>query len=318
MVHDLYYRYGFDEVSGNFQQDNYGRGGRDNDAVIAYAQGGGESNNARFRSPPDGKNGRCHMNLWDFVSPDRDGDLDASILIHELTHVLSTRLTGGPANSGCLGFDESGGLGEGWGDFLAITIRSTQGDGDGDGDYAIGDWAYNDINGSRHYLYSTNPTVNPQTYATMNQPRYWGEHAIGEIWAEALWIVLRGLIQKHGFSSTFFPPQPLEDGSIPVGAFYRSQAVGKPLVPRHGNTLMFQLVILAMKLQPCRPSFFDARNAIIEADRMLTGGENFCELWMGFSLSGLGIDASLRDADPWGGSHRTGGLKVPVECQLVA
>lgn len=48
MVHDLYYRYGFDEVSGNFQQDNYGRGGRDGDAVIANAQDGSGYNNANF------------------------------------------------------------------------------------------------------------------------------------------------------------------------------------------------------------------------------------------------------------------------------
>ena len=40
MVHDLYYRYGFDEVAGNFQQYNFGRGGKENDAVIANAQDG--------------------------------------------------------------------------------------------------------------------------------------------------------------------------------------------------------------------------------------------------------------------------------------
>lgn len=41
------------------------------------------------------------------------GDLDAGIIIHEYTHGVSTRLTGGPANSGCLGWGEPGGLGEG-------------------------------------------------------------------------------------------------------------------------------------------------------------------------------------------------------------
>lgn len=52
MVHDLYYRYGFDEVSGNFQQHNFGRGGRENDAVIANAQDGSGFNNANFMTPP--------------------------------------------------------------------------------------------------------------------------------------------------------------------------------------------------------------------------------------------------------------------------
>ncbi|EUC58275.1 extracellular elastinolytic metalloproteinase, partial [Rhizoctonia solani AG-3 Rhs1AP] len=74
----------------------------------------------------------------------------------------------------------------------------------------------------------------------MNELRYWGKHDVGEIWVEALWIVLHRLILKHGFSSTLFPPQPPEDGSVPAGDFYRSQAVGKPLVPKHGNALMVQ------------------------------------------------------------------------------
>jgi extracellular elastinolytic metalloproteinase len=55
------------------------------------------------------------MYLWNTANPYRDGDLEAGIVIHELAHGLSTRLTGGPANSGCLGWGESGGMGEGWG-----------------------------------------------------------------------------------------------------------------------------------------------------------------------------------------------------------
>ena len=44
----------------------------------------------------------------------RDGDLEAGIVIYELSHGLSIRLTGGLTNSGCLGWGESGGMGEGW------------------------------------------------------------------------------------------------------------------------------------------------------------------------------------------------------------
>jgi extracellular elastinolytic metalloproteinase len=60
-----------------------------------------------------------------------------------------------------------------------------------------------------------------------------------------------------------------------------------------------------MKLQPCRPSFFDARDAIIQADEILTGGENFCTLWQGFSKRGLGPDARVDGRTPWGGGIRT-------------
>ena len=59
-----------------------------------------------------------------------------------------------------------------------------------------------------------------------------------------------------------------------------------------------------MKLQKCRPSFFDARDAIIQADQVLTGGENFCALWKGFGDRGLGPDADVKGRTDWGGGIR--------------
>jgi len=38
MLHDIFYNYGFDEASGNFQKNNYGKGGFDNDFVINEVQ----------------------------------------------------------------------------------------------------------------------------------------------------------------------------------------------------------------------------------------------------------------------------------------
>jgi len=116
--------YGFDEVAGNFQQHNFGRGGEEGDAVIANAQDGSGFNNANFMTPPDGQNGRCRMYLWNTANPYRDGDLEAGIVIHELSHGLSIRLTGGPANSGCLGWGESGGMGEGWGGRWTLRMQT--------------------------------------------------------------------------------------------------------------------------------------------------------------------------------------------------
>ncbi|KAI0822155.1 Fungalysin metallopeptidase-domain-containing protein [Trametes gibbosa] len=316
MVHDLYYRYGFNEVAGNFQQHNFGRGGRENDAVIANAQDGSGYNNANFMTPPDGQNGRCRMYLWNTANPYRDGDLEAGIVIHELSHGLSTRLTGGPANSGCLGWGEAGGMGEGWGDFLATTIRSNK----VYSDYAMGSWAANRDNGIRNYPYSLNETVNPSTYQTLDKPGYWGVHAIGEVWAQILWVVSQKLIEKHGFVDDLFPPKPLADGTIPEGDFYRkaeftADGQKKPLVPKHGNSLAVQLVLDGMKLQPCRPSFFNARDAIIAADKTLTGGENFCALWEGFASRGLGVDADVKNRSPWGGGVRKNGFSVHTDCQ---
>lgn len=63
-IHDIMYQYGFDEESGNFQLNNYGKGGLGNDYVKADAQDGSGTNNANFQAPPDGENGRMQMYLW--------------------------------------------------------------------------------------------------------------------------------------------------------------------------------------------------------------------------------------------------------------
>ena len=236
MIHDFYYRYGFNEVAGNFQQYNFGRGGEEGDAVIANAQDGSGYNNANFMTPPDGRNGRMRMYLWNTALPYRDGDMEAGIVIHEYSHGLSTRLTGGPANSGCLGWGESGGMGEGWGDFFATTIRSNR----KYSDYAMGAWAANRVTGIRHFVYSVDDKLNPSTYKTLDKPGYWGVHAIGEVWAEMLWVVLQKLIEKHDYSDDMFPPAG-PNGFVPRGHHFWRQ--DKELyVPRHGNTLMIQYV----------------------------------------------------------------------------
>ena len=65
MLHDIFYEYGFDEASGNFQQNNYGNGGNGNDYVFADAQDGSGTNNANFATPGDGAKPRMQMFLWD-------------------------------------------------------------------------------------------------------------------------------------------------------------------------------------------------------------------------------------------------------------
>ncbi|ORX33984.1 putative extracellular elastinolytic metallo proteinase precursor [Kockovaella imperatae] len=316
MYHDLTYRLGFDELAGNFQAHNFGKGGNGGDPVIANAQDGSGMNNANFMTPPDGTSGRMRMYVWDTATPYRDGDIEAGIIIHELSHGLSTRLTGGPMNSGCLGFGEAGGMGEGWGDAIATLIRQIEEHksfSNGTDVYSMGSWAANRELGIRHYKYSTDEAVNPSTYKILDKPAYWGVHAIGEVWAEMLFIMSQRLVEKYGFSSTLFPPI---DTSIPNDYYVNTASVdakGKPtpLVPKHGNTLALQLILDGMKLQPCRPSFFDARDAIIQADLMLTGGENACLIWKAFAERGLGIDAGIINKSPWGPGIRTDGFKIP-------
>ena len=66
--HDIYYRYGFDEASGNFQANNYGRGGLEGDYVRCEAADGSGTNNANFSTPTEPTPGtgvpRMQMFLW--------------------------------------------------------------------------------------------------------------------------------------------------------------------------------------------------------------------------------------------------------------
>ena len=68
IVHDVMYRYGFDESSGNFQEINYTGEGFGGDSVIAEAQDGSGFNNANFVTPPDSRNGR--MQMFIFLAPE--------------------------------------------------------------------------------------------------------------------------------------------------------------------------------------------------------------------------------------------------------
>ncbi|WP_292010717.1 T9SS-dependent M36 family metallopeptidase, partial [Chryseobacterium sp.] len=67
-VHDIFYKFGFTETAKNFQQNNWGLGGMDDDSVYAEAQDGGGTDNANFSSPPDNYNGWMQMYMWSPVN----------------------------------------------------------------------------------------------------------------------------------------------------------------------------------------------------------------------------------------------------------
>ncbi len=117
-IHDITYKYGFTEAAFNFQNNNFGKGGKANDRVTVSVQDSAGTDNADFSTPPDGQSGAMRMFLWDLTSPQRDGALENDIVSHENTHGLTNRLTGGGTGR-CLQTTEAGGLGEGWSDAFA-------------------------------------------------------------------------------------------------------------------------------------------------------------------------------------------------------
>ena len=124
-MHDQLYDLGFTEASGNFQNDNFGRGGAGQDAVQADVQDGAtlldysHRNNSTFSTPPDGMSGRMELYLFTGPDPYRDGGLDSEDIVHEYCHGLTTRLVGGGAGISAL---QTEGMGEGWSDFYALAL----------------------------------------------------------------------------------------------------------------------------------------------------------------------------------------------------
>jgi hypothetical protein len=68
-AHDILYRYGFTEAAGNFQANNFGKGGFGSDPVNAEVQDGSGTDNANFATPSDGSRPRMQMYLWTGKGP---------------------------------------------------------------------------------------------------------------------------------------------------------------------------------------------------------------------------------------------------------
>ena len=285
VIHDVLWRYGFDEPSGNFQKNNLNRGGAGNDFIYADAQDGSGTNNANFQVPTDGGNGRMQMYIWSnggtpAYTP--DSDFDNGIIAHEYGHGWSIRLTGGPANSSCLQNGEQGG--EGWSDYAALMFTTnwaalTPTVANANLSRGIGTYAITQPTtggGIRPYKYSYDMVnVNgPVTYAKVGDNNFSQPHGIGSIWATMLWDMTWEII--------------LADNQI-VSNIYDTPA---NILNMRGNVAALKLVNEGLRLQPCSPSFVDARNAILQADQMLFGGRYRCAIGRAFSRRGLGANAS--------------------------
>jgi extracellular elastinolytic metalloproteinase len=429
VMHDVLYAYGFDEASGNFQENNYGNGGSGSDSVDADAQDGSGTNNANFATPPDGSNPRMQMYEWTPVAdslvtvnspgsiagdytatradfgatltttgitgdlelvddgsasgsegcgslvgftagriavidrgtcefgtkvlnaedagaiaaivvnnqgdgtivmgpgadgaqvtiaavmigqgdgdtikaqlgggvngtvkdaggavPNRDSDIDNGIIAHEYCHGLSIRLTGGAQTSNCLSGNQQ--AGEGWSDLCALFLTAKVGDQGTDargiGNYAIFEPA--DGPGIRPFPYSTDLGVNPLTYGELAAGTLSIPHGIGTVWASIVWEVYWNLVDKYGFDAD------LIHGNA-------------------GNNVAFQLVVDGLKLQPCNPTFVNARDAILLADQQNNGGANECEIWRGFAKRGVGVNA--QDGGSSNSLNVTEDFTVPAQC----
>ncbi|KAH6587637.1 hypothetical protein BASA50_011241 [Batrachochytrium salamandrivorans] len=282
VMHDISYQYGFTESAGNFQKDNFGKGGEGNDAVavnVFYPSAG--TNNATFFTPPDGQPGEMNMYRFTKTTPNRSGGLDNSVVIHEYAHGITNRLTGGPATSGCLNTNEAWGLDEGWSDIMAMMVLAKKSD-TATTRISIGAYSINNPAGFRFQPYTTDMRVNFLTYGSLETRRN-RAHRIGEVWATMLWDIYWNLVTKHGFSKNLYDASQSE-----------------------GNIVAMKIIIGGMTLQSCNPTFLGARDAIIAADKLHYNGAHKCEIYKGFGNRGLGLGATRIRIDDF---------SIPPECE---
>jgi len=147
--------------------------------------------------------------------------------------------------------------------------------------FVMGDYDNNNAGvGIRKYPYTTDMSVNPEDYGYIRRSDYTGVHAKGEVWCGILLETYWNFIEEYGFSDNWY----LGEG---------------------GNNMLLRDVVDGLKIQPCRPTFVDARNAILQADEINYSGRNLCLLWKGFAKRGLGLSAQS------GGFES---FEVPSEC----
>ncbi|HET8947837.1 MAG TPA: M36 family metallopeptidase [Candidatus Polarisedimenticolia bacterium] len=310
--HDFLYHLGFTEAAGNFQKDNFGRGGLANDALFADAQDGSGTNNANFGTPPDGSNPRMQMYL--FSGPERDGAFDSDVVLHEFTHGLSNRLIGGPNNTDCLGLGlvgESGGMGEGWSDFYAASVTDEP---------ALGEYVVDSpVNGIRRFSMDAGPDDFTYGFICTGPPSNPSlipceVHDVGEFWSIVLWEMREAMINR--FHNRAFPGGPtFPTFALPAGSpssnirdaqgrttdgSHAAARIDNAAIENGSFSALFR-VTDGMKLTVCNPTMVDARDGILAADRA-SGGEFQDVIWRAFANRGLGA-AAASTGNPAGGAQ---------------
>jgi hypothetical protein len=292
--HDQMYLLGFTEAAGNFQNDNFGRGGLGGDRISAEAQDSSGTNNANFSTPADGGRGRMQMFVFPGPTPDRSSGLDHEVLIHELTHGTSNRLHN---NASGLTTVMARGMGEGWSDFYGRALLSTAAE-DPNGIYASGGWVTHQLSagytdnyyyGIRRFPYAVMSNVgtngkphNPLTFADIDSaqmsatdgafprnPLFGGAafevHNVGEVWCMALLEVRARFISRLGYAT--------------------------------GNQRILQFVTDGMKLDPANPTFLQGRDSILAAANAGGGtAADINDIWSGFAVRGMGFSAQVLNA----------------------
>ena len=293
-MHDWSYGLGFTETAWNLQQDNRGRGEDGNDAEQGNAQAGANiasiRDNANQFTPPDGQKPISNMYMWQpiaaaFYAPCVDGDYDMSVIGHEYGHAISNRMVAGP-DAGLQG-PQAGAMGESWSDLLATEYSREFGYRNaGNTPYVVGAYVTGDpVAGIRNYDMSRSPLNYSDVGYDLTGVQV---HSDGEIWTATNHDIREAMNARHGAGTA---------------ADQRACALGQRAYDAcPGNRRWMQLVFDSYLLMAQgRVSMVDARDALLAAERIRTGGADQDLLLAAFARRGLGAGASSNtnaDGDP--------------------
>ncbi len=282
MAHDIFYRHGFDEAAGNFQANNYGRGGLGGDYLKMEVADGSATNNLNWTLSPDGTSPRLQMFIWTSTVPNREASFDATAMLYGYGKIVEARVAG----LNCASNAES--PTSGYSDYFAVLLTTdfhtlTAATTRGMGTYLMGQPTTGV--GLRPYPYSFSQVANPLQYAntrTLPTP-----HGTGAVYASALWDLTWLMFVRYGASHDWFTGSGAENR-------------------------MLRLVLRALDRQPCNAGFVDARNALLQADTELYVNADRCLIWQAFARRGLGYSAAqgshLSNAD------NTAAFDLPPVC----
>ena len=296
-MHDWSYHLGFTESTFNLQDDNFKRGGKQNDPEQGNAQAGGVSggppafaarDNANQITPPDGHAPITNMYLWQpiagaFYAPCVDGDFDMTVIGHEYTHAITNRMIAGPKN----GLNSPQGMSESWSDLLAMEYLNEHGYAPpGAQAFTIGQYVTSDpVAGIRNY----NMSASPLNYSSVDYDFVGLQvHASGEVWSAANFDIRAAMVAKYG-AGTAALQKSCANGSTPV-----TQCPGN----RRWVQLVFDSFLLMGQSQV---SMVDARDALLAADFIRFRGADLDLMWNAFAKRGLGeqaISNGAGDANP--------------------
>lgn len=234
-MHDCLFILGFDELAGNFQNMNFSQSGVAGDPVRARAHSGAVFGTANMTTPPDGTPPVMNMGL--VTSTNRHTAFDADVVFHEYAHGLTNRVVGGPLDFDSLGKLQSGGLGEGYSDYLALTLQNFFRQQE---KVVVGDWVVSSSAGIRRAAYDDDY---PHGYGDL---RLFPEvHDIGEVWCAALMSMTRRIREALG--------------------------------DEKGYRLSWQIVVDGLKLLSADPTFLQARDGILRVLESLRAFRHGCE-----------------------------------------